>query len=151
MYSSIFWRSFSRVYGGFLAKYWVIGPGRSPLIIASMIISLGTVGACALRCKNLRTYAWRYSSWSCVHWNKAWAVTSCWGPSAYEGPQKQDLTIFLEYNAWAGIFGLKSVSQQEKTRIIRRFIQRRRCEQESFGMVAENETDLKMKRLFRPR
>jgi hypothetical protein len=22
----------------------------------------------------------------------------CWGPSAYEGPQKQDLTIFLEYN-----------------------------------------------------
>ena len=75
----------------------------------------------------------------------------CWGPSAYEGPQKQDLTIFLEYNAWAGIFGLKSVSQQEKTRIIRRLIQRRRCEQESFGVVAEKETDLKMKRLFRPR
>jgi hypothetical protein len=24
---------------------------------------------------------------------------NCWGPSAYEGPQKQDLTIFLEYNA----------------------------------------------------
>jgi hypothetical protein len=23
---------------------------------------------------------------------------SCWGPSAYEGPQKQDLTVFLEYN-----------------------------------------------------
>jgi hypothetical protein len=22
----------------------------------------------------------------------------CWGPSAYEGPQKQDLTIFLEHN-----------------------------------------------------
>jgi hypothetical protein len=22
----------------------------------------------------------------------------CWGPSAYEGPQKQDLTVFLEYN-----------------------------------------------------
>jgi hypothetical protein len=22
----------------------------------------------------------------------------CWGPSAYEGPQKQDLTIFLEFN-----------------------------------------------------
>jgi hypothetical protein len=29
-------------------------------------------------------------------------------------------------------------------------IQRRRCQQESFGVVAENETDLKMKRLFRP-
>jgi hypothetical protein len=23
---------------------------------------------------------------------------NCWGPSAYEGPQKQDLTVFLEYN-----------------------------------------------------
>ena len=43
--------------GGFLAKYWVVGPGRSPLIMASMTISLGTVGACALRRKNLRTYA----------------------------------------------------------------------------------------------
>jgi hypothetical protein len=35
----------------------VVGPGRSPLIMASMTISLGTVGACALRRKNLRTYA----------------------------------------------------------------------------------------------
>jgi hypothetical protein len=24
--------------------------------------------------------------------------TTCWGPSASEGPQKQDLTVFLEYN-----------------------------------------------------
>jgi hypothetical protein len=24
--------------------------------------------------------------------------TRCWGPSASEGPQKQDLTVFLEYN-----------------------------------------------------
>jgi hypothetical protein len=23
---------------------------------------------------------------------------NCWGPSASEGPQKQDLTVFLEYN-----------------------------------------------------
>jgi hypothetical protein len=45
MYSSIFWRSFSKVYGGFLAKYCVVGPGLSPLIMASMTISLGTVGA----------------------------------------------------------------------------------------------------------
>jgi hypothetical protein len=35
--------------------------------------------------------------------------------------------------------------------MIRRLIQRRRCERESFGVLAENETDLKMKRLFRPR
>jgi hypothetical protein len=33
---------------------------------------------------------------------------------------------------------------------IRRLTQRRRCEQESFGVIAEKETDLKMKRLFRP-
>jgi hypothetical protein len=51
--------SFSRVYGGFLSKYWAVGPGRSPLIMASMTISLGIVGACALRRKNLRTYTWR--------------------------------------------------------------------------------------------
>jgi hypothetical protein len=38
-----------------------------------------------------------------------------------------------------------------KPKIIRRLIQRRRCERESFGVLAENETDLKMKRLFRPR
>jgi hypothetical protein len=25
-------------------------------------------------------------------------VTVCWGPSASEGPQKHDLTMFLEYN-----------------------------------------------------
>ena len=30
-------------------------------------------------------------------------------------------------------------------------VQRRRCEQESFGVAAKSETDLKMKKLFRPR
>ena len=35
--------------------------------------------------------------------------------------------------------------------LIRRLIQRRRYERESFDVLAENETDLKMKRLFRPR
>jgi hypothetical protein len=34
---------FSKVCGGFLAKYCAVSPGRSPLIIASMTISLGTV------------------------------------------------------------------------------------------------------------
>jgi hypothetical protein len=43
--------------GSFLAKYWAVGPGRIPLIIAAMTISLGIVGACALSHKNLRTYA----------------------------------------------------------------------------------------------
>jgi hypothetical protein len=36
---------------------------------------------------------------------------NCWGPSAYEGPQKQDLTVFLEHNVWTGTFGLESESQ----------------------------------------
>ena len=34
---------------------------------------------------------------------------------------------------------------------IRRLIQHRRSEQESLGVFAEKETDLKMKRLFKPR
>jgi dephospho-CoA kinase len=34
---------------------------------------------------------------------------------------------------------------------IRRLMQRRSCEQGRFDMIAEKETDLKMKRLFRPR
>jgi hypothetical protein len=38
--------------GGFLAKNWVVGPGRRPLIMASMTISLGTMGVCALNRKN---------------------------------------------------------------------------------------------------
>jgi hypothetical protein len=42
MYLSILWRSFSKVCGGFLAKYCAIGPSQSPLIMASMTISLGT-------------------------------------------------------------------------------------------------------------
>ena len=71
----------------------------------------------------------------------------CWGPSAYEGPQKQDLTVFLEFNVWTGIFGLKSVSQQ--TRIIRRLIQRRRCEQESFGVIATKWNRLKDEKAIR--
>jgi hypothetical protein len=29
---------------------------------------------------------------------KSGAGAGCWGPSAYEGPQKQDLTVFLEHN-----------------------------------------------------
>jgi hypothetical protein len=38
-----------------------------------------------------------------------------------------------------------------EAQIIRRLIQRRRCGQEGFGVIAEKETDLKMKRLFAPR
>ena len=38
-----------------------------------------------------------------------------------------------------------------ETQRIRRLTQRRSCKQESFGVIAEKETDLKMKRLFGPR
>jgi hypothetical protein len=54
--------------------------------------------------------------------------TTCWGPSASEGPQKHDLTMPLEYNVWTGIF------EQEP---IRRMEQSRSCAQGSFGMMAE--------------
>jgi hypothetical protein len=36
------------------------------------------------------------------------------GAFGSEGPQKQDLTVFLEYNVWTGIFGPESVPQWEK-------------------------------------
>jgi hypothetical protein len=38
----------------------------------------------------------------------------CWGPSSSEGPQKHDLTMFLEYITWPGIFGLGAEPQWEK-------------------------------------
>ena len=38
-----------------------------------------------------------------------------------------------------------------EARRIRRLIQHQRSKQESFGVSAEKETDLKMKRLFKPR
>jgi hypothetical protein len=75
----------------------------------------------------------------------------CWGPSASEGPQKHDLTMFLEYNTLTGIFELGSEPQREEAQRTRRLAQSRSCAQESFGTIAEKETDLKRKRLFRPR
>ena len=35
-------------------------------------------------------------------------------PSASEGPQKYDLTMFLEYNVWTGIFGHELKPQREE-------------------------------------
>jgi hypothetical protein len=80
---------------------------------------------------------------------------SCWGPSASEGPQKHDLTKFLEYNTLTGTFGLRSFGlgskpQCEEVQRIRRMVQNRSYAQGSFGVIAEKETDLKGKRLFRP-
>jgi hypothetical protein len=75
----------------------------------------------------------------------------CWGPSASEGPQKHDLTMFLEYNTWTGTFGLKPKPQYEEAQRIRRIAQSRSYAQKCFGMIAGKGTDLKGKRLFRPR
>jgi hypothetical protein len=38
-------------------------------------------------------------------------LRTCWGPSASKGPQKHDLTMFLEYNTWAGTFGHEPFGQ----------------------------------------
>jgi hypothetical protein len=48
-------------------------------------------------------------------------------------------------------FGLGSEPQCEEAQRIRRLAQSRSYVQEGFGMIAEKETDLKRKRLFRTR
>jgi hypothetical protein len=52
-----------------------------------------------------------YSS-RCCRWRTGQSG-GCWGPSASEGPQKHDLTMFLEYNTQTGTFGLESKPQRE--------------------------------------
>jgi hypothetical protein len=49
------------------------------------------------------------------------------------------------------MFGLGSEPQYEEAQRTRRSAQSRSYVQESFGTIAEKETDLKRKRLFRPR
>ena len=49
------------------------------------------------------------------------------------------------------MFGLGSEPQYEEAQRTRRLAQSRSYVQESFDMIAEKETDLKRKRLFRPR
>jgi hypothetical protein len=55
-----------------------------------------------LTCKNKKVVARKLGAKckgdkTCIWVPKA-IVTNCWGPSASEGPQKHDLTMFLEYN-----------------------------------------------------
>jgi hypothetical protein len=50
-----------------------------------------------------------------------------------------------------GTFGLESKPQCEEVQGIRRMVQSQSYAQGSFSMIVEKETDLKMKRLFRPR
>jgi hypothetical protein len=59
--------------------------------------------------------------------------------------------MFLEYNTCTGTFGLGSEPQCEEVQIMRRLAQSRSYAQGTFGMIAERGTDLKGKRLFRPR
>jgi hypothetical protein len=51
-------------------------------------------------CRGLpaRMPTWLFFRWLlCCEEYSQWEIL-CWGPSASEGPQKQDLTVFLEYN-----------------------------------------------------
>jgi hypothetical protein len=57
--------------------------------------------------------AWSGGGWGGIYSPQP-PHSRCWGPSAFEGPQKHDLTMFLEYNAWTGIFGFESVLQRER-------------------------------------
>jgi hypothetical protein len=84
----------------------------------------------------------------------------CWGPSAFEGPQKHDLTMFSKWNVWEGIFGigLRAYKFMAKTKLEweGRWLWRRKRSlrsymQKSFSITAERETDLKMKSQIRPR
>jgi hypothetical protein len=50
------------------------------------------------RTKDTRGKGVETSSANMVQKKNSNASHNCWGPSAYEGPQKQDLTVFLEYN-----------------------------------------------------
>jgi hypothetical protein len=65
--------------------------------------------------------------------------------------KKHDLTMFLEYNTWAGTFGLGLEPWCEEAQGVRRLAKSQSYVQGSFGTMAEDETDLKRKRLFRPR
>jgi hypothetical protein len=93
-----------------------------------------------------------------VKWRKK-CRRKCWGPSASEGPQKHDLTMFFKWNMWTSIFGIglwvyksmvRTKLDQDGRRLWRRIRRSRSYVHKSFGMTAEKGTDLKMKRLFRP-
>ena len=81
----------------------------------------------------------------------------CWGPSASEGPQKRDLTMFSKYASRYlrnQVAGIQKHGQDEAwlgRRSWRRIRWSRSYAQRSFGVITEKETDLKGKRLFRPR
>jgi hypothetical protein len=69
----------------------------------------------------------------------------CWGPSASEGPQKHDLTMFSKWNMWTGIFGIglliyksmiKTKLEWDGRRLWRRIRWSRSYAQKSFGMTA---------------
>ena len=78
-------------------------------------------------------------------------ISTLLGVFVFRRSSKHDLTKFLEYNTWTGTFRLGLEPWCEEAQGIRRLAQSRSYVQESFSMMAENVTDLKRKRLFRPR
>jgi hypothetical protein len=86
-----------------------------------------------------------------TQWSTA-TNTCCWGPSASEGPQKHDLTMFSKWNMWAGIFGIGSWVYKNTVRtrpewderwLWRRSRWSRSYAQKSFGMIAQKGNRLK--------
>jgi hypothetical protein len=89
-----------------------------------------------------------------------YVIRYCWGPSASEGSQKHDLTMFSKWNMWTGIFGFgswayrawsgRSLSEtkddydegQGDHEAVRR---------KASAWQQKRGTDLKMKRQIRPR
>jgi hypothetical protein len=80
----------------------------------------------------------------------------CWGPSASEGPQKRDLTMFLEYSTWAGTFGHEpfehvKIAVWRNTKRTKDGTEPKLCARKLRHDGRKEEIDLKRKRLFRPR
>jgi hypothetical protein len=82
-------------------------------------------------------------------------LSICWGPSASEGPQKHDLTMFSKWNMWTGIFGIrlwvykclvKTKLERDGRRSWRRIRGSWSYVQKSFGMTAEKRNRLKDKK-----
>jgi hypothetical protein len=88
-----------------------------------------------------------------ILWQSTWfkIIVSVGGLRLPKVLKKHDLTMFLEYDTWTDTFGLRPKPQCEEAQRIRRVALSRSYAQGSIGRITEKETDLKGKRLFRPR
>jgi hypothetical protein len=88
-------------------------PGRRPLFRLASVASLAMLSSrdrhVLLLCPSAIPHSWHLLFFFFSPLATSFRILSsvffivrpfgfCWGPSASEGPQKQDLTVFLEYN-----------------------------------------------------